>query len=612
MEEFLAPPKAPLLGELLLSRGLVHTEALKAALEQQAIFKLPLGQILLHNGALSALSLQKVLAEQQSQPFVDIEATPVDASLLDKTRIHEYLHWQTLPWQMDEDGTIWFASVKLDEGVRDWAQSLFPANRVAFAHFTLRDLRESLQRCVGDTLTQRALEHLWQTTPEFSARQVLSIRQKIIAAIALAAGIAGAWLHPAETWHGFWWFCLFFFNAYLLFKWLLWMRGQRHFPTLEKRLDQLPDVAEADLPTYTLLVPLYKEERSIPRLVQALEDLDYPRAKLDIKLILEADDDMTWQAIRAQKPSGMFDVIRVPPSEPRTKPKACNYALWFAKGEMVTIYDAEDAPHPRQLKDAAKMFAHARHDGLGCVQAQLNYYNRPKNWLTQCFSLEYALWFDALLPALQQLHMPLPLGGTSNHLPRDLLESLGAWDPYNVTEDADLGLRLAARGLRTEVLPSLTLEEAPSRFSIWLKQRTRWIKGYMMTYAVHMRHPLRLLKQMGWRGFLGVQLFIGVPCLAFFLGPLAICLGLVSGWILTIPPLLNTLLWLTFFWHIVVHLMVSTTLLKRLGWTNMAVATLTFPAYWFLHSLACLRAVWQLVCAPHIWEKTPHAQDSDD
>lgn len=235
---------------------------------------------------------------------------------------------------------------------------------------------------------------------------------------------------------------------------------------------------DADLPTYTVLVPLYREARVVPALLAHLASLDYPASKLEVLLLVEEDDHETLAAVQAAKPPAYFTLLTLPPGQPRTKPKALNVGLLFARGEFLVVYDAEDRPEPDQLKKAVVAFRKGS-EHLTCVQAALNYYNREENSLTRLFAMEYAHWFDYLLPGLFQLGLPMPLGGTSNHFRTERLRQLGGWDPFNVTEDADLGLRMAGRGLTVAVLNSTTWEEAPHHLTAWIRQRSRWIKGYM-------------------------------------------------------------------------------------------------------------------------------------
>jgi cellulose synthase/poly-beta-1,6-N-acetylglucosamine synthase-like glycosyltransferase len=369
---------------------------------------------------------------------------------------------------------------------------------------------------------------------------------------------------------------------------------------------------DASLPPYTILVPLYREANVLPKLVGALLDLDYPRDRLDIKLIVESDDAETAAIAQRLAEESGFHLVRVPAGLPRTKPRACNYAFALARGEFTVIYDAEDRPEPDQLRKAVARFRGAPRNVV-CLQARLSFYNANENWLTRLFALDYALWFEVLLPALESLGVPMPLGGTSNHFRTSALEAVGAWDPYNVTEDADLGIRLAQSGLRVAMLNSTTFEEAPTMLPAWLKQRSRWLKGYMQTWLVHMRDPLALWRRTGWLGFLSVQFFLGGSVIA---------------------ALVNPLLWLMFLWTaplastadgrslpasdvvsisslgllggnvLLTWLAISAP--KRRDWTGITPYAFTVTFYWALISIAAWRGLWQLITRPFYWEKTAH------
>ncbi len=308
---------------------------------------------------------------------------------------------------------------------------------------------------------------------------------------------------------------------------------------------------------------------------------------------------------------GPFEVIHVPPGMPRTKPRACNYAFAFSRGEFTVIYDAEDRPERDQLRKAVAMFRTQPRD-VCCLQARLNFYNADENWLTRLFALDYALWFDVLLPGLEQLRVPIPLGGTSNHFRTSVLKSVGAWDPFNVTEDADLGVRMAQLGKRVAMLDSTTFEEAPAQLGTWLKQRARWLKGYMQTWLVHMRDPLTLRRRTGWRGFIAFQLFLGGSVVAALLNPLLwlvfalSCVfqpplyGIASGNFVAAMSAAGlitgnaTMTWLA--------LMAP----KRRGWKGFVPYGLTVTLYWALISIAAWRGLWQLATRPFHWDKTVH------
>jgi cellulose synthase/poly-beta-1,6-N-acetylglucosamine synthase-like glycosyltransferase len=381
--------------------------------------------------------------------------------------------------------------------------------------------------------------------------------------------------------------------------------------TAEERLAlRIPDHR---LPVYSVLVPLYREAHMLPSLVAALRRLDYPAAKLDIKLILEAVDRRTIEAAYRLALPGNFEIVIVPDVAPRTKPKALNYALPLARGEYVVIYDAEDRPEPGQLREALRVFAEGP-PNLAAVQARLNLYNASQNWLTRQFTVEYCALFDGLLPTLDRLALPIPLGGTSNHFRASALRWLMAWDAFNVTEDADLGVRLARAGYRCRVLRSTTYEEAPARLMCWLKQRTRWLKGYVQTWLVHMRAPRELWRQLGPRGFLGFQITVGGTILSALVHPWFYLLASIefgAGNLLARPEsMLGWPFWLIAWFDLSAGYLASMALgllaVRRRGYRSLLWQIPLMPLYWLLISAAAYRALWQFATAPFEWEKTEH------
>jgi cellulose synthase/poly-beta-1,6-N-acetylglucosamine synthase-like glycosyltransferase len=374
-------------------------------------------------------------------------------------------------------------------------------------------------------------------------------------------------------------------------------RGIRH--------ERLPDRA---LPVYTVLAPLYREVAALPGLIPALRRLDYPPEKLDIKLIVEPDDLETRAALAQLDLAPPFEVIIAPQAGPRTKPKALNAALPFARGAFTVIYDAEDRPEPQQLREALAAFL-THDDGVACVQASLTIDNTADNWLTTMFTAEYAGQFDVFLPGLAQLELPLPLGGSSNHFRTATLRAVGGWDAYNVTEDADLGVRLARFGYRSVAIAATTYEEAPGRFGAWLRQRTRWFKGWMQTWLVHIRAPRRLVRELGVGGFLAVQLVVGGSVLASLVHPLLIVSVLMSftiGSPVWTGALTAALFGTTIFSGYVISVLLGAIGLSRRGLMPYAWVLLLMPLHWLLLSLAAWRALYQLLHSPYGWEKTEH------
>ena len=379
-------------------------------------------------------------------------------------------------------------------------------------------LRESVMRNYACELMENAKHGLARRYPRESAIDRMPRAQRIgFAMLAMLMLLSGA-IMPNETLRALAGLATLFVCLFVALRIATCIHLATAIATLCSRRST-QRIADADLPVYTIFVPLFREHRVLPSLVRALTRIDYPAAKLDIKLILESVDTKTIAVARSLGLPGCFEVIVVPDAQPRTKPKALNYALQFARGEFAVIYDAEDLPEPDQLRKAVAAF-HAGPPNLACLQARLNYFNARENWLTRQFAIEYAALFDGYLPTFEQLGLPIPLGGTSNHFRMPALKWLGAWDAYNVTEDADLGLRLYRRGYVCQMLDSTTLEEAPCQFSAWLCQRTRWLKGYMQTWLVHMRQPIRLWRELGLLGFLGFQVIIGGAFISALIHPL--------------------------------------------------------------------------------------------
>jgi glycosyltransferase XagB len=335
---------------------------------------------------------------------------------------------------------------------------------------------------------------------------------------------------------------------------------------------------------------------------------DYPPEKLDIKLVLEPDDRETRDAIRRLQLGPPFEIVVAPNRGPRTKPKALNAALPLVRGAFVAVFDAEDRPEPDQLRLALEAFV-ANDERLACVQARLTIDNTTDTWLTRVFTAEYAGLFDVFLPGLAAWRLPLPLGGSSNHFRTSTLRRIGAWDPYNVTEDADLGMRLARFGFRTAIIPSTTYEEAPGHFGPWLRQRTRWFKGWLQTWLVHMRSPLRLLRDLGVPGFAVFQLLVGGTVLAALVHAV-FAARLI--WALAAPndnAMAQVLLGfdaITLMSGYLISAALGLIGLARRRLLSCAWVMLFMPVYWLLLSLAAWRALFHLVRDPYRWEKTEH------
>jgi cellulose synthase/poly-beta-1,6-N-acetylglucosamine synthase-like glycosyltransferase len=398
----------------------------------------------------------------------------------------------------------------------------------------------------------------------------------------------------------------FFANTYRL---LLFLNGLRILASTEEE-DGLITLKNEELPSYTILIPLFKEAAVIPKLVQALDRLDYPPEKKQVLIILEEEDDETPPAIAAVKnlPS-YFQVIVVPNSLPQTKAKACNYAMKFATGDLTTIFDAEDRPDIDQLKKVAQKFSQSDENAV-CIQAKLCYYNAGENWLTGMFSIEYANLFNYVLPAMSRFNFPIPLGGSSNHFRTKILREMRGWDPYNVTEDADLGLRLSARGYKIHTVHSFTHEEAPISLNAWIKQRSRWVKGYFHTFFVYMRHPIFVYRKYGFKGFVFFlyMLFISpfllatMPIMLYFSGK--IILGFYDFPHMTEQVLKYFTVFNLFYGYF--GLLFMTFIMKQVQDLSKVRLWFTYPLYFTLHVIAAVLAFYKLLTNPHKWDKTTH------
>ena len=423
------------------------------------------------------------------------------------------------------------------------------------------------------------------------------------------------------------------------------------YRALALALGGVPGVRQADpgeppggWPVYTILVPLYREANVAGSILTNLQRLDYPRDRLEVKFLVEADDPLTRNALESAGIPPWAEIVVVPHALPKTKPRACNHGLARATGSLLVVFDAEDRPEPDQLKQAAAAFARLP-GSVVCLQAQLAWHNHRTNLLTRWFALEYNLWFRRYLPGLQRLGAPIPLGGTSNHFRMEVLRALGGWDPFNVTEDCDLGVRLHLAGGRTACLDSTTWEEAPEHLGAWIRQRTRWLKGYLVTHLVWGRRPWQLMGRLGLHGTLGYLLAVGaVPTLAalnlllwalmfVWLGCAAWDLG--HQW--TLMQLLTERDWgheraswpvwfsgpgehpgfalasqvsavaaVVLLLGNVVFIAAAAISGRRPGQRGSWGPALLVPLYWLMLGVAAVRAVVQLLHKPHLWEKTAH------
>ena len=616
------------LGDALLAQRAITREGLDAALERHRREGVRLGDAALADGDLTRRDLYAALARTWNLPFVDLVAEPPDPAVIAAGDPDEMLreHWVPLhqralagPGGAQTTELVVATAEGPDPVLADRLRSRFDVDAVRFVVTTDWDVDHAVLVGRQQTVVERAAEGLAETAPEISAKTGWARWQKTAAALVLALVVLAFIISARETLIvGLIAINVMFFVG-VAFKILTSVVGMWHVhhvehtgPEASRRgpLQAVPRLPDADLPVYTILVPAYRESNVVTKVIEHIDALDYPVSKLQVLLLMEADDEETIAAAKAARPPEYVRFVVVPPGGPQTKPKACNVGLALADGEYLVIYDAEDRPEPGQLREAVARFAESD-DEVVCFQARLNYFNATENILTRMFTLEYSFWFDYMLPGLDAWRLPIPLGGTSNHFRVAALRELGGWDPYNVTEDADLGVRASAQGLQVGITESTTWEEACSEWKAWIRQRTRWIKGYMVTALVHTRRPLQLWRSVGWRGVLGVVgLIAGTPAMFLacpivwgfwlftFLG------GSVDGmhlpqWVLTVTTA-----------NLIIGngamILLSALAARRRKAYDLVPFALLNPAYWVLHSIAAWRALFQLVRDPSHWEKTPH------
>jgi glycosyltransferase XagB len=602
------------IGDLLVARQLMTLTQLDEASEKALKWGVRLADVLLAHSWVKPLLFYQTLAQHFDLAFVNLMTDPPEEELLDERLAGEYTQRLIIPWRR-QNGRLILATARPGPETILFARERWGAD-FDFVVTSKFDILWQVQRIFRDQHSQQAVYELSEFDPEMSARRVVTPTQFIWLFVLLSALMAGIAFAPVATLIALNAALSVFYLGNFIFKGLLvWVGAQapaRQALTLDVAARLL---REEELPNYTILVPMFREPEVLPILAHALRQLDYPLAKLDIKIVLEEGDHETIEATKALGLEGVFEIIRVPPSKPQTKPKACNYALKFARGDLLVIYDAEDKPEPDQLRKVVAAFR-AASEKTACIQCRLNYYNSSENWLTRMFTLDYALWFDLMLPGLERLNLPIPLGGTSNHFKIDVLRELHAWDPFNVTEDADLGIRMTQKGYRVGIIDSTTYEEANCSTPNWIRQRSRWIKGYMQTFLVHSRRPVSFVRQNGLLPALGFVFFIGGTMLSGLLNPLFWGIFLIwlitetSGFASAFPPVLLCLALFNLLLGNGLFIYLTMIAPFRRGWLELTPYGLTVFWYWTLTSIAAFKGLWQLIVNPFYWEKTQHGISS--
>ena len=616
------PAEAPLagqviapgrIGEILVSRGLISEDDLAAALEQQELTGSRIGEILYYEGKVREGDLAAALADQLRVPLVDLDGIEPASEAMAMVPEALQREGRCVPLEVDDEALYVAITDPLDDETYEAIRALTDL-RIRSYMVTRSDLDGLLRRLHLEEHVRAARTELLTRFPEDCANRVLSSGQRAFFITFLVAVGAGFVLAPLETGIALVVLCVVIYLLASLYKFKLFYDSFGRRQEFDFTPDEVAEIDDREVPRYTILVPLFREAAVVPRLTENLTKLDYPKAKLEILLLCEEEDDTTIDAIIAADLPPYFQLLVVPDSQPKTKPKACNYGIQQATGKFVVIYDAEDQPDPDQLKKVLMAWERSE-DNVVCVQCKLNYFNTEQNLLTRFFATEYALWFDLLLPGLDASGSPIPLGGTSNHFNREALVELGAWDPFNVTEDADLGLRLHKAGYKTVMLNSTTLEEANSQLHNWIRQRSRWVKGYFQTYLVHMRHPLRLMKEIGFSSWWSFQFMIG-GTIIFVLNP--IFWVLTTLWLFTEAGVIEELFPGFVYYAASLQLFVGNFVFTYLavagsmqrGLFHLVRYALFSPIYWGLMSVGAWLGFYQLFTKPFYWEKTEHGLDA--
>jgi cellulose synthase/poly-beta-1,6-N-acetylglucosamine synthase-like glycosyltransferase len=599
------------LGDILIARGLISQEELERALKLQKTSSDRLGQILVSSGLINRLVLSEALADQFGLKHINLRLEQADPAVVKIMDADTCRKLGCLP--VRRVGKILIVAITDPTQMNSIKAEIekLHSGEIEYRMTSEFDIEWVSRAVFHDSYMRESIWGLFYRNPQESAYQTFTKPQIAFFVLAFSLVVGGLFYRQYQT--------LLYFNILISFIYLgisifrFWIAFRGASAPVEAQISQndLKNLKESDLPVYTILIPVFKEKEVLPSLLQSLENLDYPKSKLDIKLLLEEVDKETRDEAMRIKPPGNIEFITIPDSKPRTKPKACNYGLISARGKYLVIYDAEDKPEPDQLKKVVVAFKQGG-DDLVCVQAKLNYYNRNQNMLTRWFTCEYSNWFDMILPGLDRENFPIPLGGTSNHFVTEKLRELGGWDPFNVTEDADLGIRMYKHHYKTVVVDSTTFEEANSQIWNWIRQRTRWIKGYMQTWLVDMRHPFKLLRELGLKGILGFHLTVGGTPFLFIINPIfwvLTTMSFVFRWELLsgiFPPAIFLISSFNLIVGNFVFVYLNVISSFRRGYYELGKYALLSPIYWILMSVASWRALWQLIFKPFVWEKTTH------
>ena len=594
-------------GRQLVNAGVISQSTLLDALHLQHHLDAPLGKILAADGHVQRPDIMAALATQYDAEYIDLASNLPAMSMAAALPASMCQRFGLVPWRWLGD-TLIVATTRPDN-LKTLEQELSgAAPRILPAIADGDQINTQIGRLYGAELAQRAITKL---PAEVSCRSWSPLRSLgvvgatvIVALLAFSVLIVPTWVATVLVGWGL-----------LTLAMVTILKAAAFASQLSRGLSTQSapyrPVPPERLPRVSVLVPLFREENITQALIARLSKLTYPKALLDVILVLEAKDNVTRDTVARTELPCWMRVIEVPDDKTiTTKPRALNYALDFCDSSIIGVWDAEDAPEQDQIEKVVSRFIQAPAN-VACLQGILDYYNARQNWLARCFTIEYASWWRMILPGVSRLRLVLPLGGTTLFFRREILEELGGWDAHNVTEDADLGMRLARRGYVTELLPTVTLEEATCHPWPWIKQRSRWLKGFLITYCVHMRRPVALLRDFGWLRFLGFQAMFLATVSQFAALPLLWSFWLpVLGWS---HPVVSTMgadiiLPVTLFFVASEMLNIAIGLLAVSGRQHRHLIpwVFTLPFYFPLGALASYKALYELATDPFYWEKTRH------
>ncbi len=600
-------PRKPL-GTCLIDLGVITPAQLDHALKLQERQNAPLGEILVGEHMASRGDVLLALGQQHGLQIADLESTPPPDDLCALRPMQFWLTHNAIPWL--RVGPVLLVATaypdRFDEirsGLADCAQTVLPVLAAP------DDIDQAIARHYAKPLAEAAETR----APLSQSCRSWTASSRLLPTLLALAALVGLGLQPNAGLSLLFWAAV---STLILFL-ILRLAGliSYLFPKKAEKPDGL--LAQHRLPCVSILVPLHKEREIAGALIQRLTRLTYPKALLDVILVLEEHDDVTRSALAQTTLPSWIRTLEVPDlGNLTTKPRAMNYALDFCRGEILGVWDAEDAPLPDQIETVVEQFARAP-DDVVCLQGVLDYYNPRTNWRSRCFTIEYSGWFRVILPGIARLGLVVPLGGTTFFFRRDKLLELGGWDAHNVTEDADLGVRLSRAGYRTEIAKTATYEEANFRAWPWVKQRSRWLKGFMVTYLVHMRSPLALMRDLGMWRFLGVQAFFLGTVGQFLLAPVLwvfwlTFLGLTNPFEAVLAPqILNACVYL-FLTAEAANILVGGLGVVAGGRRFLLPWVPTMALYYPLGVAAAYKALWELAVRPFFWDKTQHGQASEE